>query len=416
MRKSQIPPTPLSLKGGKDSVRALSLLLALAAAPLAAETETVDAVLARHVAARGGDAWASIRTIRMRGDFTAFSQVAPFVLHRRRAAAPDHGDRYHIDHVQGGKRVVIAYDGALAWQENPWSGMPWRHRITGLDLRVLKQDVDFVNPLFDYAEKGYAVELVGRTDFEGQEVIQVDLTRPGGAEEKWYLDPETYLEVARDATGSDLGGQAFPQRKIFDDFRDVGGVRIPFYVETEWYTRNLVMEVAEVELNVEVDDALFAMPPPPGMAELLRLAGSWDVRVESRPQPGLPWQEGRGTSEIRSLLDGALLEERFAADGGAETIRTMSYDAMRERYRWTQIDNQTLYQDVREGTMDDEGRLTVSNVDTGTPLEIMGFKMHQRSRLSAVAADGFLLEQEASFDGGQSWFLASKRTYTRRGK
>jgi hypothetical protein len=66
--------------------------------------------------------------------------------------------------------------------------------------------------------------------------------------------------------------------------------------------------------------------------------------------------------------------------------------------------------------MDDEGRLTVSNVDTGTPLEIMGFKMHQRSRLSAVAADGFLLEQEASFDGGQSWFLASKRTYTRRGK
>ena len=150
----------------------------------------------------------------MRGDFTAFSQVAPFVLHRRRAAAPDHGDRYHIDHVQGGKRVVIAYDGAVGWQENPWSGMTWRHRITGLDLQVLKQDVDFVNPLFDYAEKGYAVELVGRTDFEGQEVIQVDLTRPGGAEEKWYLDPETYLEVARDATGSDLGGQAFPQRKV----------------------------------------------------------------------------------------------------------------------------------------------------------------------------------------------------------
>jgi hypothetical protein len=236
---------------------------------------------------------------------------------------------------------------------------------------------------------------------------------PGPLLDDPCLDPETYLEVARDATGSDLGGQAFPQRTIFDDFRDVGGVRIPFYVETEWYTRNLVMEVAEVELNLEVDDALFAMPPPPAMAAL---ASSWDVRVESRPQPGLPWQEGRGTSEIRSLLDGALLEERFAADGGAETIRTMSYDAMRERYRWTQIDNQTLYQDVREGTMDDEGRLTVSNVDTGTPLEIMGFKMHQRSRLSAVAADGFLLEQEASFDGGQSWFLASKRTYTRRGK
>jgi hypothetical protein len=88
---------------------------------------------------------------------------------------------------------------------------------------------------------------------------------------------------------------------------------------------------------------------------------------------------------------------------------------MRERYRWTQIDNQTLYQDVREGTMDEEGRLTVSNLDTGTPLEIMGFKLHQRSTLSAVAADGFVVEQEASFDGGRSWFLASKRTYTRRG-
>lgn len=395
----------------------LALVLALATLPLAAETvdsETVESVIARHVAARGGEAWASIRSLKITGNYTAFSKVAPFTLYRQRDA--EHAAaRYYIDHVQGDKRVVISYDGTVAWWENPWTGLPWRHRITGLDLRVLMQDVDFVDPFFDYQEKGYTVELVGHTDFEGQDVIRIDLTRPGGAKESWYLDPETYLEVARDATGAELGGQAFPQRTVFDDFRDVGGVKIPFYVETDWYARHRVMDVEEVELNAEVDDALFAMPPSPGMADLRRLAGTWDVAIESRPQPGLPWQQRRGTAEIRSLLDGALLEEHFVEDGGAETIRTMSYDALRERYRWTQIDNQTLYQDVEEGTLGDDGRLTVSNVDTGTPLAIMGFQLHQRSGLSAITDDGFLLEQEASFDGGQNWFLAVKMTYTRRG-
>lgn len=397
------------------------VLLALAALPAAAQTidaetagtETVDTVIGRHVAARGGDAWASIRTIRMTGNFTAFSKTAPFTLHRRRGDG-SRGARYHIDHVQGDKRVVIGYDGAVAWWENPWSGLAWPHRITGLDFQVLMQDVDFVDALFDHEDMGYEVELVGRVDFEGREVIRIDLTRPGGAQESWYLDPETYLEVARDATGSELGGQAFPQRTVYDDFRDVGGVKIPFYVETDWYARHRVMEVAEVELNADVDDALFAMPTPPGMGELLRLVGAWDVKIESRPQPGLPWQERRGTAEIRSLLDGALVEERLLTAGGGETLSTVSYDSMRERYRWTRIDNQTLYQDVEEGTMND-GRLAVSNVDTGTPLEIMGLKFHQRSTLSATTGDGFLVEQELSANGGQNWFLAAKLTYTRRG-
>ncbi len=243
-------------------------------------------------------------------------------------------------------------------------------------------------------------------------MVRIDLRRSDGSRETWYLDPETHLEVARDATGTDLGGQEFPQRTYYDDFREVAGVKIPFFIETQWYTRHRVLEVEDVEVNVDVGDELFRMPLPEGMEELQALVGTWEVAVESRPQPGLPWQEKKATATVTRSFNGSLLRERLVEEGGAEIVRTYSYDRFQERYRLTQMTDATLYHDVHEGTMED-GRLTVSNVATGTPWSGFGFTVHLRISVFELGGDGFRLHQELSLDGGESWFVADKLTYTR---
>ena len=381
------------------------LALLAAAAPLPAAT--VDEVIARHVAARGGDRWESIETMRITGSYTAFSKVGPFTLVR------EQGNKYRLDCHWNLHPVTIAYDGEEGWQINPMFGRESAQKITGLDRQVLLQDVDFATPLFHYRERGNEVELLGNGDFEGQETIRIRLQRPDGFEETWYLDPETFLEVGRDSPGSDFG-DPHPQRTYFDDFREVAGVKVPHYVETQFYTRTRVMEVESVEVGVEVDEAIFRLPPPPGMDRLLPLVGEWRVEIVERPQPGAPWTETEETITIEKSMGGTLVRERTTTAQGNEIETTLTYDRFRERYVQTAINDFTNHMDVREGAFDDQGRLTVSNVGTGTSWSGFGRTFHGRSSYFDIGEDGFRVEHETSVDGGESWFVSAKLTYARK--
>ncbi|MEM7354990.1 MAG: DUF1579 family protein [Acidobacteriota bacterium] len=368
--------------------------------------ETVDEVIAKHIEARGGaEAWSKIHSLKATGSFTAFSKVNPFTLHRKR------DNKYHLDHMLGDLQVVIGYDGETAWWINHWYQIPWPQKITGEDLKVTMQDIDLASPFFDYEKKGYKVELQGEGDLEGQTAIKVGLTRADGSAETWYLDPETYLEIGYDGGGSDFG-QPRPQRAYIEDFRKVGEVMIPHFIEKQWYTRDRIMEIHQIETNIEIDDELFTMPLPGGMAQLATLAGEWSVQGEARQDPQTPWAKSEWTSTIESRMGGAMLEEHYVSPQGVEVVRSLSYDRFKERYRFSQFSDFTSHLDVREGTMDD-GRLTVSNAETGTTWTGFDQTFHQRLTIFDVTADGFKTEAEQSVDGGKTWAVNEKATYTR---
>ncbi len=396
-------------KLSKTSLFALSLTLlpALLPAPSSAAALSVDEVIAKHVEARGGlEAWGKIDSLKATGSFTGFSKVAPFTLHRER------GEKYHLDHVLDGKQMTIGYDGETAWWINLWYQVPWAQKIAGQDLKVFMQDVDFESPFFHYQDKGYKVELLGDGDLDGEKALKLQLTRRDQSVETWYLDPETYLELGYDAEGSDFGREA-PQRAFFEDFREIEGVMIPHFIEKQWYTRDRIMEIEQIEINLEIDDELFRFPLPGAMGLMQTMAGEWNVKAEQRQSPQAPWQESEAQSTVKPLMGGVLLEEHFVSPEGIEGLRTLSYDRFKERYRLTQINSFTSHLDVQEGTMED-GRLTVSNAETDTSWQGFGFTFHQRLSLFDFTPDGFKVEAERSVDGGENWFVNHKAVYTRK--
>ncbi len=365
---------------------------------------TVEEVAAKHVAARGGaEAWAKVQSMKISGDFTAFSLKNPFTLVRKRDS------QYYLDHIWNGHRVVIGNDGKLAWSDNGFADQG-AVEMTGADLAVLQGDLHFATPLLDYPKNGYTAKLVGPTEFDGIPAIAVELTRPDGAKETWYLDPTSYLEVARESPGSDFG-RAMTQRTFYDDFRKVSGLVVPHRVETQWYTRDRIMEIRSIELNAPVDDALFKLPPPPGMGPVLALAGSFKVAQSRRDDPSAEWTESQRDAKVEPLLHNALLEERYTSDG-TEIVRTLSYDRFRQRYRLTEISSDSKTMDIQEGPLA-EGKFTLSNLDTGTTLVMFGTTIHQRTLIHDITPEGFQLEREVSTDGGKNWFTGAKATYTR---
>ncbi len=390
------------------TIASICAVAVLAIAPAAATT--VDEVIAKHVKARGGEKrWSKIESIKLTGSFTAFSNVYPFTLYQTA------GDRYYLDHVLDGKKVVIGYDGKLAWWENEFV-MPGAQKIGGIDLGVNMREFDFPTPFFGYKEKGYKVRLSEETEYEGEPAIAVELTRPDESSETWFLDPDSYLEFARISPGSDFGSP-MEQRTVYDDFREVDGVMIPHLREAQWYTRDRVMLVDNVELNVKIDDAMFAMPLPPGMDPLRSLAGEWNVAVEEQPQPGAPWSESERTSTIESKMGHGLLEETYMTSEGRAVVCQITYDRFKGTYRISIIDDVATQLDIQEGTMED-GRITVSNVGTGITQTVFGGMMTRNSQIAIfdITDDGFKVEEAVSMDGGENWTVNVKKTYTRAAK
>ena len=389
----------------------LLLALTLPAAPVGAQDHEslgdVHEIVAKHVAAKGGrDAWDAIRSLRLSGEFTSFSKVSPFTMYRTRDR------KYHMDHMWGDKPVVIGFDGQTPWWDNRFSGIKGARKIIGIDRAVLERDLDFATPLFDLEAAGHTVTLLGLQDLEGQEVIAVELERADESKETWYLDPSSYLEVARDSPGSDFG-RPMTQRTFFDNFQEVADVMIPHTTETQWYTRHRIIDAHTIEANVEIDDALFSMPPPFGMEKLQSLAGSWTIAVEVRQNPAVPFSERQSESLIESRFRGGLFEESWTKADGTQVVRTLSFDQFRDRYVVTLIDSNTHAMAVLAGTWNDENALVLDNLVTETPSLLFGSTIYERMRLYDLEQDSFKIEREHSIDGGETWAVMQKLAYTR---
>jgi hypothetical protein len=400
--------------GRRAAIATALLLLALAAGAQEPEaTPTVDQLVARHVAAKGGEeALAGLRAFKATGTHLIFSEPAPFMLWRARP------DRWRLDTDMLGMPVVEAYDGEAGWAQQPPAGTEWPLPMTPPELAAAQATADFDTPLVGWAEKGHAVTLAGREDFDGVDAWRLVVARAEGFTETWFLDARTHLEAGKIGPAHDFGSPA-EAKTWFDDFRPVAGVMIPHVVESEYFIRHRRLEIEAVEANPELPPELFTLPPLAGMVKLGAMAGEWEVEVEFKPFPRAPWQDaGTTTATIAPRLGGAALEETIATTVFGRTVhtaRTWSWDRFADRYRIAALDDYSSHLNVFEGTWGEDGRLAVANAETGTRMVLGGEPVTERLILHSLTADGFTVEHETTPDGGETWVGDLRLSYVRKG-
>ncbi|HKV09621.1 MAG TPA: hypothetical protein VJ725_15870 [Thermoanaerobaculia bacterium] len=232
----------------------LRLLLLALAVPALVSAQTVDEVLDRHVAAKGGlDRWRAVRSLTVSGTLEAYSQEGPFVVEWKRP------DQYRVDKTLLGRKVVEATDGAAAWSINPLTGADEPKAVPEEVVKYAKREAEYESPLIDAKAKGNQVEFLGAGDVDGQPALKLDVTRKDGSKETWYLDPKTYLEIARFDRKFDMGREN-ERWTYYSDFRTVDGLVLPHHFEEQFSIRFVATSVEKVQVNPEIDPARFKMP------------------------------------------------------------------------------------------------------------------------------------------------------------
>jgi hypothetical protein len=137
------------------AMAAISILGTGIAAQDAGEEPTVEKLLQRLLVARGGaERWGEIKSLRIEGTWTAFSEDMPMTILRMRP------NLYRFEHTVLGAPSILAFDGSKAWMQGAIYGAPDGQWIEDSWKRNVIEEAPFVCKLLDHAASGAGVELV----------------------------------------------------------------------------------------------------------------------------------------------------------------------------------------------------------------------------------------------------------------
>jgi len=245
--------------------KCLACLLASGLVATVASGQTAGGLVAKNNQAQGGGKLRSVKTFRLTGTLTVGgTEGGPLLME---FAPPGHKVRMEV--TTKGEVDVRAYDGTIGWAVLRSEGKTEPERLTGDALKDMKATADFQGALFDPDTKGNEVEYLGKGELEGQPVYKLKLTRSDGEERTVYLDAKTYLEIREDATH---GGRNDTTEDVttFGDFRTVGGITMPFRIETKEKQTlgggmirmegSVLISVDKVEIDVDIPESRFSKP------------------------------------------------------------------------------------------------------------------------------------------------------------
>lgn len=156
----------------------------------------------------------------------------------------------------GGMQIRQAFDGKVAWEENPQQGL---REKTGVELAEAKREATFNQEL-------HLKTLFPKMTVRGKETIGtsaawvVDAVPAEGKPVVFYFDAESGLPLRMDATRDGPDGSPMQVQVYLEDYRAIDGVKVAHTMRQVTSMFSMVMRLVEVKHNVTLDDKMFKKP------------------------------------------------------------------------------------------------------------------------------------------------------------
>jgi outer membrane lipoprotein-sorting protein len=238
---------------GRSLRLAVSFLIAAVAVATAPSVlaQTVDEIIARNIQARGGaEKIKAVQSMKQTSHIKIQGMAATLTLYAKRP------NLSRQEMSIAGATAIAAFDGQNAWGVNPMTGQTTPKALTGPAADQVRNQAAFDPPLLDYRAKGTKVEYVGTEPDGARSLIHLRITDKMGLVINCYLDSQTALEAKIVADGPT--GQVETR---LSDYRDVGGLKMPFAIRTT--AAGVVVAdvvVDTIEFDLPTPASLFTMP------------------------------------------------------------------------------------------------------------------------------------------------------------
>src|SRR5262249_17011984 len=157
--------------------------------------------------------------------------------------------------------VQQAFNGKTGWVKNP-RGV---HEMDPGEIEQARGALKTFGAL-KAPSSAEGLKVIRTENLRDRDVFVVAGEPAKGTRARWYFDTQSGL-LLRSYSMTDTMLGALPDQTDFDDYRDVGGVKLPFAVTYSnvdpWFSA--ARKFASIQANVAVDRAKF--DPPPGASK-----------------------------------------------------------------------------------------------------------------------------------------------------
>lgn len=245
-----------------------SALLEMAVASAFPQSLTVDQVIEKNIAARGGlKAWRDVKAMTLTGKMDAGTKQnvqLPFVMHLMRPRK----EKLEIEFA--GTKALQVYDGQNGWKVRPFLNRLEVEPFSDAEKQTAAEQQELDGYLIDREAKGTKVELVGIEPVEKHDAYKLKLTLKDGTVRHLWVDAQSFLEVKVEGTPRRLDGKLHNVAIYYRNYTSVSGLMMPFVFETVVEKTktavNRQIRIEKVALNPQLEASVFAKPDISGMS------------------------------------------------------------------------------------------------------------------------------------------------------
>jgi hypothetical protein len=239
-------------------------------------------IVEKNVAARGGlSAWRAVKTLELKGKLDAGGNnrptiPVPGVKRGSQLGTPrpteqvklpflmdlERGRKMRLEIEFNGQTAIQVYNGTQGWKLRPFLNRHQVENFTPEELQSQASQSDLDGYLIDYAAKGEKVELEGVEQVEGHDAYNLKVTDSAGHSRHVWIDAANFLEVKVEGVPRRLDGKYHPVATYLRDYRNVGGLVMPYLMETavDGVKDKEKIEIETIVSNPKLDDSRFVMP------------------------------------------------------------------------------------------------------------------------------------------------------------
>jgi hypothetical protein len=243
---------------------------------------SVAEIVEKNVAARGGlSAWRAVKTLELKGKLDAGGNnrptiPVPGVKRGSQLGTPrpteqvklpfrmdlERGRKMRLEIEFNGQTAIQVYNGTQGWKLRPFLNRHQVENFTPEELQSQASQSDLDGYLIDYAAKGEKVELEGVEQVEGHDAYNLKVTDNAGHSRHVWIDAANFLEVKVEGVPRRLDGKYHPVATYLRDYRNVGGLVMPYLMETavDGVKDKEKIEIETIVSNPKLDDSRFVMP------------------------------------------------------------------------------------------------------------------------------------------------------------
>jgi photosynthetic reaction center cytochrome c subunit len=209
-----------------------------------------EEIVSKYVAALGGEAGiAKLKSLEEKGTFEAGGRQFPVEIFVK---SPDH--IAVVTHWPNGDSSTT-FDGHAGWITFP--GRPQRPMLpSDVDAARIDADLHFA---IDTSKNFSALQVEKETKIGDQDTVKISGERQGLPPVEMYFDIHSRLLSKEVRYGKSPLGRN-PTQIDYSDYRDVGGVKLPFHWVSSTPTGRFSIQLESAQPNVAIPESRFGKP------------------------------------------------------------------------------------------------------------------------------------------------------------